>query len=179
VPRIAARAPDPNGGLPFAMIAVPNGDGGWCTSSGGRNVGDRVGGVDYVRDVLTETQFSAGGGCTASGPALARLFKDHPVMMGWGGGSGPLAEEGADTGGTGRVARRTQSGLMTFTGQAAPGVVAVTLATPRDVRTLIPTGPTHAIMAVYDGSFPTGRIKITARFKDGHVQTDELPYVGL
>jgi hypothetical protein len=178
-PRIAARAPDPNGGLPFAMIAVPNGDGGWCTSSGGRIVGDRVGGVDYARDVLTETLFTSGGGCSASGPALARIFKDHAVLMGWSGGSGPLVEEGADTGGTGRIARRTQPGSMTFTGQAAPGVVAVTLETPRDVRTLIPTGPTRAIMAVYDGSFPTGSVRITARFKDGHVRTEELPDVGL
>ena len=177
--RIAARAPDPNGGLPFAMIAAPDGKGGWCTSSGGRIVGDRVGGVDYQRDVLTETTFSAGGGCTSGGRQLARIFKEHPVLLGYGGGGGPLPEEGADTGGTGRVARRTQPGLMTFTGQAAPGVVAVTLETPRDVRTLIPTGPTHAIMAVYDGSFPTGSVKITARFKDGHVKTDTLPYLGL
>jgi hypothetical protein len=177
-PRIAARAPDPNGGLPFAMIAARNGDGGWCTSSGGRVVGDRVGGVDYRRDILTETSFTGGGGCSGGGPSLARIFKVHPVLLGWTGG-GPLPEEGEDTGGTGRVARRTQPGLTTFTGQAAPGVVAVTLETPRDVRTLIPSGPTHAIMAVYDGSFPTGRLKITARFKDGHVQTDGLSNLGL
>jgi hypothetical protein len=178
-PRVAARAPDPNGGLPFAMIAARNGsDGGWCTSSGGRMVGDRVGGVDYRRDILTETSFTGGGGCSGGGPQLARLYKVHPVLMGWSGG-GPLPEEGEDTGGTGRVARRTQPGLTTFTGTAAPGVVAVTLETPRDVRTLIPSGPTHAIMAVYDGSFPTGGLKITARFKDGHVQRDAISNLGL
>ena len=177
--RVAARAPDPNGGLPFAMIAARNGNGGgWCTSSGGRVVGDRVGGVDYRRDILTETSFTGGGSCSGGGPELARIFKVHPVLMAWSGG-GPLPEEGEDTGGTGRVARRTQPGLTTFTGQAAPGVVAVTLETPRDVRTLIPSGPTHAIMAVYDGSFPTGGLKITARFADGHVQTDSLSNLGL
>jgi hypothetical protein len=176
--RVVARAPDPNGGLPFAMVAARNGDDGWCTSSGGRLVGDRVGGIDYRRDVLTETSFSSGGGCSGGGRALARIFKDHPVMIG-GSGGGPLPEEGEDTGGTGRVARRTQPGLTTLTGQAAPGVVAVTLETPRDVRTLIPSGPTHAIMAVYDGSFPTGGVKVVARFEDGHVQTDRLSYLGL
>ncbi|HWI73127.1 MAG TPA: hypothetical protein VNT55_14325 [Baekduia sp.] len=178
-PRLAARAPDPNGGLPFAMIAEPTADGGWCSSSGGRIVGDRVGGVDYARDILTEVRFSSGGGCSGGGAQLKAAFRDHPVLMGWGGGGGDLAEEGGDTGGTGRIARRTQRGLTTFTGQAAPGVVSVTLETPRDVRTLIPSGPNHSIMAVYDGGFPTGALKITARFKDGHVQTDELPYLGM
>jgi hypothetical protein len=174
-PRIAARAPDPNGGLPFAMVAVGDGNGGWCTSSGGRIVGDRVGGVDYARDLLTETSLRGGVGCAPGGAQLDALFKDHPVLLGWSGGSGDLAEEGGDTGGAGRVARRTQRGLTTFTGKAAPGVVAVTLETPRDVRTLIPSGPTRAIMAVYDGSFTTGSVRITARFKDGHVQTDTVP----
>jgi hypothetical protein len=65
---------------------------------------------------------------------------------------------------------------MVFNGPAAPGVVAVTLETPRDVRTLIPSGPTHAIMAVYDGSFPTGGVRILARFKDGHTQVDRLDF---
>jgi hypothetical protein len=177
-PRLAARAPDPNGGLPFAMIAQPTGDGGWCTSIGGRIVGDRVGGVDYARDVLTEVRFSNGGGCFTDEAQIREAFRDHPVLMAWGGG-GDLAEEGGDTGGTGRIARRTQRGLTTFTGQAAPGVASVTLETPRDVRTLIPSGPNRSIMAVYDGGFPTGRVRIVARFDDGHVETDELPYLGM
>ncbi|HET6507485.1 MAG TPA: hypothetical protein VFG42_11920 [Baekduia sp.] len=175
-PVLAARAPDPNGGLPFAMTVSQGRDGTWCQGGGGRVVGGRVGGVDYARDILTENANTGGGTCGVRGPSL---FKDHPVLLGWSGGGGDTAEEGGDTGGTGRIARRTQRGLMTFTGQAAPGVVAVTLETPRDVRTLIPSGPTRAIIAVYDGSFPTGSVKITARFKDGHVQTDRLPDVGM
>lgn len=175
-PKLAARAPDPNGGLPFAMTVSQGRDGSWCQASGGRVVDGRGGGVDYARDILTETSFSGGGSC---GTRDSAMFEQHPVLLSWGGGSGDTAAEGGDTGGTGRVARRTQRGLMTFSGQAAPGVVAVTLQTPRDVRTLIPSGPTHAIIAVYDGSFPTGSVKIVARFKDGHVQTDELPDVGM
>lgn len=174
--QLAARAPDPNGGLPFAMSVSRSPDGTWCEATGGRVVGGRVGGVDYARDILTEGLFTGGGSC---GRRTAGIFKQHPVVLGWSGGAGDTVEEGGDTGGTGRIARRTQKGMMTFSGQAAPGVVEVTLETPRDVRTLIPSGPTHAIMAVYDGSFPTGSVKITARFKDGHVQTDELPNVGM
>jgi hypothetical protein len=182
-PQLAARAPDPNGGLPFAMTVSRNRDGTWCQASGGRVVDGRVGGVDYARDILTETAYTGGGSCGGGNPAI---FKQHPVLLAWGGGGGDTAQEGGDDtaqeggdgGGTGRIARRTQKGLMTFTGQAAPGVVAVTLQTPRDVRTLIPSGPTRAIIAVYDGGFPTGSVKIVARFKDGHVQTDELPDVG-
>jgi hypothetical protein len=176
-PRLAARAPDPNGGLPFAMTVSKNRDGTWCQASGGRVVDGRVGGVDYARDILTETSFTGGGSC--GGGANMAIFKQHPVLLAWGGGGGDTAQEGGDGGGTGRIARRTQKGLMTFTGQAAPGVVAVTLQTPRDVRTLIPSGPTRAIIAVYDGGFPTGSVRIVARFKDGHVQTDELPDVGM
>jgi len=53
--------------------------------------------------------------------------------------------------------------------------VAVTLETPRDVRTLTPTGRAHAFLAAYDGSFPTGKIRVVARFRDGHVWTQTLP----
>lgn len=172
--RLGAKAPDPNGGLPFAMTVSKSRDGTWCQTSGGRLVGDRVGGVDYARDILTETSFTGGGTCGDD-----TGFRDHPVLLGYGAGGGDTLAEGGDSGGTGRIARRTQKGLMTFIGRAAPGVVAVTLETPRDVRTLIPAGPARAIIAVYDGAFPTGSIKITARFKDGHVRTDTLPYVGM
>jgi hypothetical protein len=63
-------------------------------------------------------------------------------------------------------------------GRAAPDVVAVTLETPRDVRTLVPGGPAHAIIAVYDGTFPTGSIKVVARFKDGHTKTETIGNLG-
>jgi hypothetical protein len=173
---LSARAPDPNGGLPFGLVTTRAADGGWCTETGSRVVGDRAGGVDYLLDVLTELRAYGGGSC-AGGHDTARLFRDHPVVLSWGGGSGPRAEEGADPGGTGRVARRTQPGTTVFSGRAAPDVVAVTLETPRDVRTLIPSGPAHAVIAVYDGSFPTGVVRVTARFRNGRTHTETLPDV--
>ena len=168
---LGARAPDPNGGLPFAMTVSRSSNGTWCFMTGGRVVGDRVGGVDYARDILTERLLTGGGGCGGD----AEAFKEHPVLVGTVAVGGTTPEEGEDTGGTGRVARRTQKGTQLLSGRAAPGVVAVTIETPRDVRTLIPSGPGHAILAAYDGRFPTGTIRIRARFKDGHVVADEVP----
>jgi hypothetical protein len=54
----------------------------------------------------------------------------------------------------------------------------VTLETPRDVRTLIPGGPAHGIIAVYDGTFPTGAVKVIARFRDGHTKTQTIGDLG-
>lgn len=43
----------------------------------------------------------------------------------------------------------------------------MTIATPRDVRTIIPSARAHAFIVAYDGSFPTGVIVMTSTFKDG------------
>lgn len=174
---LAARAPDPNGGLPFALVATHTSDGRWCTFTGPRVVGDRSGGVDYQLDVLREIQPGGGGGCTQAGHARS-LFHGHPVLLTSAGGASDLAPE-TDVGTASHVARRTLPGTTVLAGIAAPGVVAVTLETPRDVRTLVPSGPAHAIIAVYDGSFPTGSITVTARFRDGRTHTEKLPEMGL
>ncbi|HEU4977027.1 MAG TPA: hypothetical protein VFT50_18200 [Baekduia sp.] len=170
---LATRAPDPNGGLPFALTVRHDSTHGWCTATGPRAVGDRAGSVDYQLDVLVENRLSGGIGCAGSGTAA--LLREHPVVLTMSGGSGPLPEEGADPARAGRVARRTQPGTTILGGRAAPGVVSVTLQTPRDVRTLVPAGPAHAILAVYDGSFVTGELRIVARFRDGRTKVDTLP----
>jgi hypothetical protein len=182
-PLLAARAPDPNGGLPFALIATHGAEGGWCMSTGARVVGDRAGGVDYLTDTLNELRSGAGGGgsCFGRGGDAhdAQMFRDRPVLLAVAGGGGDLAAEGGDPGGAGRIARRTQKGMTIYSARVAPDVVAVTLETPRDVRTLIPGGPAHAILAVYDGTFPAGQVRLIARYRDGHTKTQaqpELPF---
>jgi hypothetical protein len=170
---LAARAPDPNGGLPFALLTRRDAQGGWCTWTGPRVVGDEAGSVDYQLDTFDPVQASGGGGC--SGRLTAVQQREHPVIMSWTTGGGVNDEPGADRGGPGHVARRTQPGLSIYGGVAAPDVVAVTLETPRDVRTLVPSGPAHAILAVYDGSFPAGDVRVIARYRDGHVHTETLP----
>ena len=74
----------------------------------------------------------------------------------------------------GRIERRTQDTRLVFHGRVYPDVVSVTIRTPRDVRTLVPTSPAHAVLAVYDGLFPGGKVTATARFKDGREVTRSL-----
>jgi hypothetical protein len=170
---IAARAPDPNGGLPYAEVAL-RGAHGWCQALGGRLVGTRAGDVDFARDAFSQA-FGPGAGECASAAERAGMFARRPVRIARSPGNGRPDDDADDAG---RVARRTQPGLTTFDGTVAPGVTAVTLTTPRDVRTLIPTGPLHAILAVYDGTFPSGVVRVTARFRDGHTRTETLPDPG-
>jgi hypothetical protein len=73
------------------------------------------------------------------------------------------------------VARRTQRGITTINGRAHPDVVSITVATPRDVRTILPSRRAHAFVVVYDGSFPTGEVVLTARFADGSTHRDVIP----
>ncbi|HWK28500.1 MAG TPA: hypothetical protein VNS09_18185 [Solirubrobacter sp.] len=74
----------------------------------------------------------------------------------------------------GRIERRTQDGRTAFWGRVHPAVVSVATRTPRDVRTLVPTSRLHAILAVYDGTFPGARVTATARLKDGREVTRTL-----
>ena len=50
--------------------------------------------------------------------------------------------------------------------------MSVTIRTPRDVRTLIPSE--GFVMAVYDGQFPGGKVTATARMRDGKEVTRSL-----
>jgi hypothetical protein len=167
---LSGRAPDPNGGLPYALLSNAT-----CTQWGSRILDDnRFGDVDYRLDTFRDLRPSGGSACGSSPEQDAKAFRKYPVLLGYGGGDEPQA--GSEPG---RVARRTQRGSTVITGRVAPDVVAVTLETPRDVRTLIPGGPAHAIIAAYDGMFRTGAITVIARYKDGHTKTVRLPVIGL
>jgi hypothetical protein len=74
----------------------------------------------------------------------------------------------------GRIERRVLEGRIMFSGRVHDDVISVTIRTPRDVRTLIPSSPAHAILAVYDGRFPAGKVTATARMKDGREVTRTL-----
>ena len=65
------------------------------------------------------------------------------------------------------VERRTLPGRTIITGRADADVAAVTIVTPRDVRTLRPSGPAHVLIAVYDGQFFSGRITATVLLRSG------------
>jgi hypothetical protein len=177
-PELAAQAPDPDGGLPFAMTAVRSARGGWCTSAGGRVVGDRAGGVDYDLDLM-RTAAAFGTSCPAAESRAGARLPDGrtppPYRMRWSLGGGGLGVEAGEDPAPGRVARRTLPGRVVFSGTADRGVKSLTFASPSDVRTIAPSGPAGAFLVVYAGDFPTGQLVITTAFDDGTTGRDEAP----
>jgi hypothetical protein len=159
--QIEARAPDPNGGLPWGLGIVRRGAGTLCTTLESRIVGERMGMVDYTLGTLD--QAAPQETCWRPGdPQLAK--RAVQVSYSLGGSAMPVP---GDDPAYGRVARRTLQGITSIGGVAHESVTALTIATPRDVRTLIPSKRAHAFLAVYDGEFPTGAIVITAHFRNG------------
>jgi hypothetical protein len=47
----------------------------------------------------------------------------------------------------------------------------VTLDSPRDVRTLVPSPTGHAVLAVYDGHFIDGFVTMTAQLRGGETRS--------
>jgi hypothetical protein len=173
---LAAQAPDPDGGLPFAVTVTKTSDGGYCMSTGGRVVGDRAGGVDYALDIVRVNGGSRSGTCPATRAAL-RGARGHdgrtlpPFRLGSSFGGTVGAEPGEDPR-AGRVARRSPPGRVIYSGTADANVRTLTFATPSDVRTIAPSGPAHAFLIVYSGGFPTGDTVITTTFDDGRTRRD-------
>jgi hypothetical protein len=54
-------------------------------------------------------------------------------------------------------------------------VASVTIATPRDVRTLRPQGPQHVFVVVYDGQFFRGRVTATILLRNGRTVSQQVP----
>lgn len=172
-PTVELRLPDPDGGLPWGMSAARAEGGGWCRSDLARVVGERAGDVDYLLGTFTDAGPSLSG-CPAPGRPPTRAT---PLAFGYTAGAGVADEIGADPL-AGRTARRTQRGITEYYGTADPDVRTITIATPRDVRTIRPSTRAHAFAAVYDGSFPTGQVVLTATFADGHQHRDVIANPG-
>lgn len=168
-PFVAARAADPNGGLPYGILGVRTTGGGWCVSQQpGRIVEDRVGSVDFARGTFSESTLT-GIDCQSAG----NLSRERPVGGGWGGGD-ETGEPSADPA-YGRIARRTLPGVTYFAGPASADVRSITLQSPRDIRTIVPSSPAHAYLVVYDGTFTTGKMRMTSTFTDGRSTTTSFP----
>jgi hypothetical protein len=160
-----ARAPDPDGGAPWGFAAGSDG-----SNAYGRIVGGRLAGIDAPSDVLLNGPEGWNGG----GPQPRR--KHLPVQFdSQGGPESSQPGRPAPTLARPEVERRTLPGHTIITGIADADVVSVTLATPRDVRTLRPSGPEHVLIAVYDGEFFRGAITATVRLSDGRSVSEAVP----
>jgi hypothetical protein len=166
-----AEVADPDGGLPWiaglGQVGPPR------HRRGCRFVGRLVGGrvatlaADDSNQVYYGTGWSTGIRTGTPGARGVNLQLSTPGGTPFG---GPLVTSV----GAAQVARRTLPGRTTITGAVAPGVVSVTLRTPRDIRTLRPTRE-GLILAVFDGTFYGGEIVATSHFRDGHTDVDRQP----
>lgn len=160
-----ARAPDPNGGAPWGFAADANG------SAYGQIVEGRLADLDPGTGALHygPNGFSSGGDPRLEG----RL---GPVRFDTQGGPEPeslFAPEQAPS--PPQIERRTLPGRTIITGIADADVESVTIATPRDVRTLRPSGRDHVLIVVYDGQFFRGPITATALLRDGRTIGEKVP----
>jgi hypothetical protein len=162
--RVAIEAPDPAGGQPWAILVADGPHGELCRSQEGRLLGNQLGEIVRPLDIFN--------------PLFGEVFcprkprqptPAYPLRITYG-----LWSEGFGDDSSGHVERRVLRGRVSINGQVDPSVVSVTLRTPRDVRTLVPSQPDHLILAVYEGTFPTGEVIATAHLKDGRDVTRRM-----
>jgi hypothetical protein len=163
--RVEVQTPDPGGGEPWALLAAEGSRGGQCLSQPGRLVGSRLGHVDRGLGVFYTSGLEVLRMCPRRDRKPTRAYPMRITTGIWGAGF-------ADP--RGRVERRVDPTRIVFDGTVHRDVQTVTIRTPRDVRTLVPSAKAHAILAVYDGRFPGGSVTATARMKDGREVTRTL-----
>jgi len=166
---IEARAPDPGGGVAWGVLGYRTTNHHYCVTQPGRVVDSRVGMVNFVLSTF-EDIWDVGRQC---GATMNGLPKDWPVGVGsmFGGGLTPQDLDPTAVPESGRVKLRTLPRRTVLYGVARPTVRQVTIESPRDVRTIIPSPRAHSFIVVYDGAFPTGKMKLTATMADGSHQT--------
>jgi hypothetical protein len=169
---LEARAPDPGGGVPWGVLTYRADNGGFCATQPERIVGDRVGFVNFALDTFDPLPTRS----RHCGVMASQLPRSWPAGIGTMSGSGfdPALDPSRDPDG-GHVKLRTLPGRTVLYGAAKRGVRSVTIESPRDVRTLIPSARARSFLVVYDGEFPTGRLRLTANFADGSAKTITQP----
>jgi hypothetical protein len=172
VPQV--RAPDPDGAAPWGFAATLK-----CRTAIGRIVAGRLAQIDLSDGVLKAgSEFSGSSSSCVTHPEAfepaAELrepveFNEQQVDN----GEDPMQPERAPLHQP-EIEWRTLPGRTIVTGVARSDVVSVTLSTPSDVRTLRPSGPLHAILAIYDGYFLRGNLTATVKLRDGRMQTEHI-----
>jgi hypothetical protein len=157
-----ARAPDPDGGAPWGIASSRE-----CSTAIGRIVEDRLAYVEELSGELIGgdgwTSFSSDCYRGPNGGSRQVAFQIVPVDA-----SAALPGERAAALTPPQIERRTLPGRTLIAGTAKADVASITLATPRDVRTLVPSGASHAFIAAYDGQFFRGAITAVIHLRDGH-----------
>lgn len=174
-PVLDYRITDPTTGQALGMVAARTRGGRWCASDLGLVAGDRVGEIDRGLGTFRDARPSYGSSC---GTAGARTTRARPLSYGWSlnalpGGIEPESAAARRW----RTQRRTLAGTTRIHGAAHRDVVSITIASPRDVRTVVPSPRAHVFAVVYDGGFPAGEIAISARMRDGTIHR-ERPLAG-
>lgn len=169
---VIARAPDPGGGPSWGVLGVRTKQGLWCLGQSGHLLGNIVGTIDPRYGTMMGA--SADHNPNGCGPR-AQPTKRYPIQA--------VSSSGGYTDVAGLAPSgdrlRLQRGRTLIFGRTLDDVVELTVTTPRDVRTVIPSEPGKGFLLVYDGGFPGGKLVATAHFRDGHTQDVELPGGGL
>jgi hypothetical protein len=168
--QIEARAPDPAGDVPWAITAFRSAGGDYCAGTSGRLVGRLVGGVDFGLGTFSESPPS--GHCFGLPSKLPRTMA---VGLSTSGENAPprLSPEAEPD--SSRIRLRTLRGRTTLSGVAKAAVREVTIQSPRDVRTVVPSPRAHVFLVVYDGVFPAGEFVVTSTLADGSKVKQTMP----
>jgi hypothetical protein len=167
---VEARTPDPAGGPPWGVLVADRQGGGTCVISGAvQTVGGQAGGVDSDLGL-----FSAAVGRPVDCRRRGGPTPSKPVWVSYGWGSDP-DDDGDPFMRRARVERRVQTGRFELVAECHSDVESVTIRSPRDIRTLVPSERGHVVLAVYDGDFPSGRIVVTAHLRGGGTKRERIP----
>lgn len=168
--QLEALTPDPAGGPSLGFLVADRGDGGTCVGGAAQAVGNRIGLVETSLGLFYE------GGLRRADcrPPRVPPTRTLPVVSGMGFSSGHSGEDDLFLR-RARIERRLQRGRLEISAICHPDVERVTIQTPRDVRTLVPSPRARAILAVYAGNFRAGEIVITAHLRGGRTWTERYP----
>lgn len=158
---IAARVPDPAGGAAWGILTAPSTRGGTCFSVPGRIVGTRLAHVDPHLGIAQQSPFGQELDCVQRRAPTAA----QPLRM------NVLLSSIPDEDPTGTTQLRRLNDRTVLHGRTTADVAAVTITTSRDIRTVVPDPRTGVVIAVYDGTFPGERLKVTATLRDGRQRT--------
>jgi hypothetical protein len=166
--RVEGRAPDPAGGPPWGVVVTDRRGGGTCVISGPtQSVGGQAGGIDADLGLFSAAVSQPVDCRRRGGPSAGK-----PLWVSYGGGAGADAPDSFSR--RARIERRVQPGQFELVAECHPDVESVTISSPRDIRTLVPSDRGHVVLAVYDGEFPAGNIVLTAHMRDGSTRVERI-----